>query len=90
MHAQFEGKDLDTVKAEYDVEMAALIGDLDEALKLVRTGRASANIFDHLEVTAYGEKHPFPDLCQVIVKGSNQLLVRVFDDAAKEDVIKAL
>ena len=41
-------------------------------------------------MTAYGEKHPFPDLCQVIVKGSNQLLVRVFDDAAKEDVIKAL
>jgi ribosome recycling factor len=26
----------------------------------------------------------------VIVKGSNQLLVRVFDEAAKEDVIKAL
>ena len=56
----------------------------------MRTGRASPNIFDHLEVTAYGEKHPFADLCQVIVKGSNQLLVRVFDDAAKEDVIKAL
>jgi ribosome recycling factor len=47
-------------------------------------------MFDHLEITAYGEKHPFPDLCQVIVKGSNLLLVRVFDDAAKEDVIKSL
>ena len=47
-------------------------------------------MFDHLEITAYGEKHPFADLCQVIVKGSNQLLVRVFDDAAKEDVIKSL
>jgi ribosome recycling factor len=67
-----------------------LITALEESLKQVRTGRASPNIFDHLEVTAYGEKHPFPDLCQVIVKGSNQLLVRVFDDAAKEDVIKAL
>ena len=47
-------------------------------------------MFDHLEITAYGEKHPFSDLCQVIVKGTNLLLVRVFDDAAKEDVIKAL
>ena len=54
MHLQFEGKDLDTVKAEYDAEMDGLIGELDEALKVVRTGRASANIFDHLEVTAYG------------------------------------
>ncbi len=33
MHAQFEGKDLDTVKAEYDAEMDGLIGELDEALK---------------------------------------------------------
>ena len=47
-------------------------------------------MFDHLEITAYGEKHPFSDLCQVIVKGTNLLLVRVFDDNAKEDVIKAL
>jgi ribosome recycling factor len=67
-----------------------LIHDLEESLKQVRTGRAAPNMFDHLEITAYGEKHPFPDLCQVIVKGSNLLLVRVFDDAAKEDVIKSL
>ena len=56
----------------------------------MRSGRASPNIFDHIEVVAYGEKHPFSDLCQVIVKGSNNLLVRVFDDASKDDVIRAL
>jgi ribosome recycling factor len=33
---------------------------------------------------------PFSDLCQVIVKGTNNLLVRVFDEQAKDDVIKAL
>ena len=56
----------------------------------MRSGRASPNMFDHIEVVAYGEKHPFSDLCQVIVKGTNNLLVRVFDEAAKEDVIRAL
>ena len=56
----------------------------------MRSGRASPNMFDHIEVVAYGEKHPFPDLCQVIVKGTNNLLVRVFDDNAKEDVIRSL
>ena len=90
VHAQFEGKDLDAVKKDYEEQLGALMADMDEALKQIRTGRAAPNMFDHLEVTAYGEKHPFSDLCQVIVKGSNQLLVRVFDDAAKEDVIKAL
>ena len=63
---------------------------LEEALKQVKSGRASPTMFDHIEVTAYGEKHPFSDLCQVIVKGTNLLLIRVFDDNAKEDVIKAL
>ncbi len=66
------------------------IEELEEALKEVRSGRASPNMFDHLEVVAYGEKHPFADLCQVIVKGTNNLLVRVFDENAKEDVIRTL
>jgi ribosome recycling factor len=47
-------------------------------------------MFDHLEVVAYGEKHPFSDMCQVIVKGTNNLLIRVFDETVKDDVIKAL
>ncbi len=63
---------------------------MDAALKLIRSGRASPNIFDHLEIVAYGEKHPFTDMCQTIVKGTNNLMVRVFDENVKEDVIKAL
>ncbi len=63
VHAQFEGKDLDTVKKEYDSQLDDLITDLEESLKQIKTGRASPNIFDHIEVTAYGEKHPFTDLC---------------------------
>jgi ribosome recycling factor len=66
------------------------VASLDATLKLIRSGRASPNIFDHLEVMAYGEKHPFSDMCQTIVKGTNNLLVRVFDDGVKEDVIKTL
>ncbi len=90
VHAQFEGKDLDAVKKDFDAQLADIVASLDEALKQVKSGRASPNMFDHLEVVAYGEKHPFSDLCQVIVKGTNLLLVRVFDDNAKEDVIKTL
>lgn len=90
VHAQFEGKDLDTVKKDFDIQLGDLVSNLDQELKQIKSGRASPTMFDHLEITAYGEKHPFADLCQVIVKGTNLLLVRVFDDAAKEDVIKAL
>lgn len=90
VHSQFQGKDIDAIKSDFDAKLDDGLAKLSEAMKQIRSGRASPNIFDHLEITAYGEKHPFTDLCQVIVKGSNLLLVRVFDDAAKEDVIKAL
>lgn len=90
VHAQFEGKDLEAVKRDHDEQLAEIVSSLDEALKQVKSGRASSNMFDHMEVTTYGEKHPFSDLCQVIVKGTNLLLIRVFDDNAKEDVIKTL
>ena len=63
---------------------------MEEQLALVKSGRASPTIFDHLEVNAYNEKHPFQDLCQTIVKGNSNLLVRVFDENVKDDVLKAL
>jgi hypothetical protein len=90
VHSQFQGKNVDTVKKEFDEELGRAVQAMTDELKQIRSGRASPTIFDHLEITTYGEKHPFSDLCQVIVKGSNLLLVRVFDDASKEDVIKAL
>jgi ribosome recycling factor len=90
VQAEFEGKDVDTVKKEFDEQLSETVASLDAALKLIRSGRASPNIFDHIEIVAYGEKHPFTDMCQTIVKGTNNLMVRVFDENVKEDVIKAL
>lgn len=56
----------------------------------MKSGRAGPNIFDHLEINVYNEKHPFSDLCQTIVKGNNMLHVKVFDEGAKDEVLKAL
>lgn len=72
------------------IHVQECIEAMEEELAQVKSGRASPTIFDHLEVNAYNEKHPFSDLCQTIVKGSNNLLVRVFDENVKDDVIKAL
>ena len=47
-------------------------------------------MFDNIKITAYGEKVDFRDLCQTIVKGNNLLLVKIFDEAVKTEVIKAL
>ena len=47
-------------------------------------------MFDEVDVNAYGEKHKYIELCQTIVKGNNVILVKVFDESIKDDVIKAL
>ena len=63
---------------------------LEEDLKSIKSGRASNDIFDDLEVKAYGEFHPFGDLCQTIVRGNQLLTVKVFDESVKDEVIKSL
>lgn len=54
---------MDTVKSEFDEQLAETIVTLDTSLNAIRSGRASPTIFDHLEVVAYGEKHIFTDMC---------------------------
>ena len=46
MHAQFEGKDIDGVKRDFGEQLDLALEELEEALKEVRSGRASPNMFD--------------------------------------------
>lgn len=82
---------MDTIKSEFEAQLDGLIEELEEQLNNIKSGRASPDIFDNIEVTAYNnEKHKFSDLCQVIVKGKSNLIVKVYDEGVKEEVIKAL
>ncbi len=59
-------------------------------LQEIRSGRATQRMFDDLQVSAYGEKYPFADLCQVMVRGNNVVLVNVYDEAVRENVMKTI
>ena len=63
---------------------------LEDDLTTIKSGRASNDIFDDLQVKAYGEFHNFQDLCQTIVRGDQLLTVKVFDESVKEEVMKSL
>ena len=39
---------------------------------------------------AYGEQYPLGDLAMTVVQGSNSLMVKVFDESVKEEVLKGL
>ena len=90
VHSQFEGKDADALKLEFAARFDGALAEAKAQLDKVKSGRAAPDIFDHVEVAAYGQKQPFSQVGQVIVKGSQTLLVKVFDEAVRDEVIKAL
>ena len=47
-------------------------------------------MFNDLIVKAYGEDYPLGDLATTVVQGANNLVIKVFDEAVKEEVLKAL
>lgn len=47
-------------------------------------------MFDDVEVKAYGETHYLKDLATASLQGTNTILVKVFDDTVREEVLKSL
>ena len=41
-------------------------------------------------VKAYGEEYPLGELATTVVQGSSNLVIKVFDESVKEEVLKAL
>ena len=72
------------------MDLEECLESLDDELKAIKSGRASNDIFDELEVKAYGEMQRFGDLCQTIVRGQQLLTVKVFDESVKDEVLKSL
>jgi ribosome recycling factor len=58
------------MKEEFQINMNGILEELEVQLKSIKTGRATNDIFDDLEVKAYGESQKFGDLCKTIVKGN--------------------
>jgi ribosome recycling factor len=87
---EFQGKELDDVKNEYQTSLDECLESLEEEMNQIKSGRASPTIFNDLEVKAYGEMQMFGDLAMTVVQGNNKLMVKVFDDSVKDEVLKCL
>ena len=81
---------MDDIKDQYIDLLQDVLEMMEDDLTTIKSGRASNDIFDDLQVKAYGEHHHFSDLCQTIVRGDQLLTVKVFDESVKEEVMKSL
>ena len=72
------------------MQLEGCVEELEEALATIRSGRATADMFDDLQVQAYGDQQDWSEVCQTIVRGTASLTVKIYDPSVKDEVVKAL
>uniref|UniRef100_A0A061QUD2 Ribosome-recycling factor, chloroplastic n=2 Tax=Tetraselmis sp. GSL018 TaxID=582737 RepID=A0A061QUD2_9CHLO len=77
---------LDVVKAEID----ACIDHLRHELSNFRSGRATPEMLDFVQVEVYGERVPLKSVAAVSVRSSQLLILSVYDPGAVDGVVRAI
>ena len=78
------------VKTKAEERMKKSIGALEDDFKLLRTGRASAALFDKLKVDYYGTPTPLNQLANISVPEARLIVIQPFDRNAMADIEKAI
>lgn len=82
--------DIDEILLESEETMDKSLEYLQKELRGMRTGRASTALLEYVKVDYYGSSTDLRELAAISVAESQQLLVKPFDPAAKNDIIKAI
>ena len=78
------------VKAKAEERMKKSIGALEDDYNLLRTGRASAAIFDKLRVEYYGTPTPLNQLSNISIPEARLIVIQPFDRNSIGDIEKAI
>lgn len=78
------------IKTKAEERMKKSIASLEEDFNLLRTGRASAAIFDKVRVDYYGNPTPLNQLANISVPEARLIVIQPFDRAAAADIEKAV
>ncbi len=78
------------LKAKAEQRMKKTIHALQEEFNLLRTGRASAALFDRIKVEYYGTPTPLNQLANISIPEARLIVIQPFDKSAIGDVEKAI
>lgn len=82
--------DIDEILLETSDGMDRALEYLQKELRGMRTGRANTALLEYVKVEYYGSNTDLRELAAISVAESQQLLVKPFDPASKNDIIKAI
>ena len=78
------------VISKAEERMKKSISALEEEFSLLRTGRASASIFDKLRVDYYGSPTPLNQIANISVPEARLIVIQPFDRNSIGDIEKAI
>lgn len=70
--------------------MEKTIASLKDSFNAIRTGRASANIFDRVRVDYYGQKSPLNQVATVSIPEARTVIINPFDKSLITEIEKAI
>ncbi|MCL2608775.1 MAG: ribosome recycling factor [Treponema sp.] len=75
---------------EIEAKMEKAVTALKEGFAALRTGRASASLFDRVRVECYGEKSPLSQVANVSVPQARLIVIQPFDKNLIGEIEKAI
>jgi len=74
----------------YEDKMKKSLQSLEEGFAGLRTGRASAAIFDKIRVDAYGEKSPLNQVANILIPEARLIVIQPWDKGLIGEIEKAI
>ena len=81
---------MESVISSNEGKMKKTISSLKEGFMGLRTGRASAAIFDKIRVDYYGEKSPLNQVANISVPEARLIVIQPFDKSLITEIEKAI
>jgi len=81
---------MDEVLLSCEDRMIKSIASLKEGFAALRTGRASASLFDRIRVEAYGEKSPLNQNANISVPEARLIVIQPYDKNLISEIEKAI
>jgi len=78
------------IQDQSEERMKKTLASLKDGFSALRTGRASAAIFDKIRVDAYGEKSPINQLANISVPEARLIVIQPWDKGLIAEIEKAI
>ncbi len=81
---------MDDVKSKAQDKMAKSVASLKDEFNTIRTGRASASLFDKIRVDYYGQKTPLNQVATISVPEARLVVIQPWDKGLLSELEKAI